>query len=482
MTTEPPLTFTDAESNICFLHTYAQRPKPRDGLTPPGQRRNATIPDVIAALSPRGYAVVPVLGTEPTDEDLRKLESDIWRNQSILARRAIYLAGSASRQAEIDELRGEHDEWKERARDAEGKLEEICELVGPGGDESAFGRVESLLSERRATEERLRASERAAQERATTAEARVVELEAELARSQKMLDICGAVHGHNVRLKSDRDEARTKLAALEAQLSPENDATDAAHPAWWRGHDAGTRGMTGLAEKLKAKLVECERLLAASEQGRVDAECSFKHTEKLLVECERQRDHAHDSAEELLAVNERLRSRLEKQRAVVEPILELAAVFPPGRDREYCGYNPGTLVRQALDAADALASAGGSSQDIGKGGSGSVESATREDAGEATDGASFWSSTQPEPPAPAQLEHNWYRGLDGAYHSHDWTCGRCGAGVDGAEPSAAGCPGRAAPKPETAEALSEGEVDVRHACPHDGDSWTCPDCQHGADR
>jgi hypothetical protein len=43
---------------------------------------------------------------------------------------------------------------------------------------------------------------------------------------------------------------------------------------------------------------------------------------------------------------------------VVGPILELARVFPPGRGREFSGYDPGTLVRAALDAADALASAG----------------------------------------------------------------------------------------------------------------------------
>lgn len=133
------------------------------------------------------------------------------------------------------------------------------------------------------------------------------------------------------------DEARAKLSALEAQLLPENDATDAAHAAWWRGHDDGAKGMTELVEKLKAKLAACER------------------------ERDRKRDGFHEMAkryDDALCAADDLRSQLDQHRAVVDPILELAAVFPPGTSREFCGYNPGTLVRRALDAADALASAG----------------------------------------------------------------------------------------------------------------------------
>jgi Arc/MetJ family transcription regulator len=55
-----------------------------------------------------------------------------------------------------------------------------------------------------------------------------------------------------------RDTLRAGMSRQEAQRSPEGDdaqwdGTDAAHPAWWRGHDDGSRGM---AEKLWEHIVE----------------------------------------------------------------------------------------------------------------------------------------------------------------------------------------------------------------------------------
>lgn len=56
--------------------------------------------------------------------------------------------------------------------------------------------------------------------------------------------------------EKDRDALRAELASLQASLDPSADATDGAHPAWWRGHDDGAKGMTALVEKLRAELAE----------------------------------------------------------------------------------------------------------------------------------------------------------------------------------------------------------------------------------
>jgi hypothetical protein len=149
-----------------------------------------------------------------------------------------------------------------------------------------------------------------------------------------------------------------------------------------------------------------------------------------LAEVERERDNAARAVTRLRDAVHAQAIRLDQQRAAVEAARPFVATLSGAWS------GPETLNSKLSSHAiagpayrrfkEALASAGSSSPQDSE------------------------PSPKPEPPAPPQLEHNWYRGLDGAYHSHDWTCGRCGAGVDGAEPSAAGCPGRAAPKPETA--------------------------------
>jgi hypothetical protein len=73
----------------------------------------ATFDDVKKAVGTKGYAVVPVLWTEPTDEELWRIEeaglvaaadAPTIRETNTAALRALFYAGSASRQPEIDEL------------------------------------------------------------------------------------------------------------------------------------------------------------------------------------------------------------------------------------------------------------------------------------------------------------------------------------------------------------------------------------------
>lgn len=44
--------------------------------------------------------------------------------------------------------------------------------------------------------------------------------------------------------------------------NPKFDATDAAHPAWWRGHDRTAKKFEELVNELRAKLAEAERKLS----------------------------------------------------------------------------------------------------------------------------------------------------------------------------------------------------------------------------
>ncbi len=53
-------------------------------------------------------------------------------------------------------------------------------------------------------------------------------------------------------------ELRERAEAAEAELERQNDtaydATDGAHPAWWRGHDNGVKGMAERVASLQARL------------------------------------------------------------------------------------------------------------------------------------------------------------------------------------------------------------------------------------
>jgi hypothetical protein len=180
MTTETPLTFTDAEGRECALQV-------RMGTGPlPTRWRHAQLPDLIAALTPRGYAVVPVLGTEPTDEELDAIETEahdakiaeeVHPNSDSIgylarkaaneaARRALYLAGSASRQPEIDDLRASERAAQERAGKLEDDLTQMRDLLSPDWQNQTELGAQVMLALKEARDEAAQA-----EERATTAEA-----------------------------------------------------------------------------------------------------------------------------------------------------------------------------------------------------------------------------------------------------------------------------------------------------------------------
>lgn len=89
------------------------------------------------------------------------------------------------------------------------------------------------------------------------ASARIEALEAEL---KVHADV--AQEWANQCQRSQKELAESKAECERLRDNPSDDATDAAHPAWWRGHDNGANGMAKLVEKLRA---EGERLRARIE-------------------------------------------------------------------------------------------------------------------------------------------------------------------------------------------------------------------------
>lgn len=49
--------------------------------------------------------------------------------------------------------------------------------------------------------------------------------------------------------RCDRAHLRAALDDAARQDDPQWDATDAAHPAWWRGNDAGVRVLTDMIQR-----------------------------------------------------------------------------------------------------------------------------------------------------------------------------------------------------------------------------------------
>jgi hypothetical protein len=102
-----PLAFTDADGSEWGLLAWSRSDD---------RRHPAQLPDLIAALTPRGYAVVPVLEAELTESPeafaerlASKVYANAWHNfdgPGAIRERdgALFLAGSASRQPEIDRL------------------------------------------------------------------------------------------------------------------------------------------------------------------------------------------------------------------------------------------------------------------------------------------------------------------------------------------------------------------------------------------
>jgi gas vesicle protein len=132
-------------------------------------------------------AARPVLGTEPTYDELADLDADAYSSaqeadcaakQSVYydaARRALYLAGSASRQAELDELRASERAAQERAKELEDDLTQMRDLLSPDWQNQTELGGQVMLALKKARDEANQA-----EERTTTAEARVAELQARL--------------------------------------------------------------------------------------------------------------------------------------------------------------------------------------------------------------------------------------------------------------------------------------------------------------
>lgn len=188
------------------------------------------------------------------------------RDMSVGERFALDAARMAARTAieERDELRC--------------KLKEIDELVGPGGDNTTFGRVESLLDDHE--QERVKAR------------ARIRELEARL---ENALDASkeGAWQARALDAERERDAAREHAQKLHGELVYANDM----HDAWMRELNAvlnpGTKAMSTpsallaqvrAAMRLGGKLVDYEsRELAMrwAEQMMVDGHLDARQVDDL---------------------------------------------------------------------------------------------------------------------------------------------------------------------------------------------------------
>lgn len=74
---------------------------------------------------------------------------------------------------------------------------------------------------------------------------RIAELETEVmvlrSHNEHLNEQSTAVRTRAMIAETENGSLKKRVAELEAQSNPELDATDAAHPAWWRGNDAGVK-------------------------------------------------------------------------------------------------------------------------------------------------------------------------------------------------------------------------------------------------
>jgi chromosome segregation ATPase len=133
----------------------------------------------------------------------------------------------------------------------------------------------------------------------------------------------------------ERDQARADVARVEAERAslaaslryerqaagPEWDATDAAHPAWWRGHDHGAAGMARALEEARAERDQAQAILTLAERERAMLGGAWRSAEdqakRLLREQRR-----------LLTERVRMREERDQALAVARQAEEWAARLP----------------------------------------------------------------------------------------------------------------------------------------------------------
>jgi hypothetical protein len=326
--TETPLTFTDAEG-APFAIDYED-----------GGYDEFTYGQIAKACAERGYAVVSVLGTEPTDEELNRTALGSPGE----ARRALFRAGSLSRQPEIDELRASERAAQERVKELEKR------------QAATFGQLsDAQYSKGRILEARIEWEKRAtaAVERAATAERRL-----------SALDDTRAVLG--MRLEEPDSAAAEKACALHERLETAEDELARVRAELDRvttslgGADEHKTKFEAIRERdeARAKLAECER-----EREQLQAfrdEWSEKDGNSPGYNLEKARTYGRIAYERGLEIKQ-LRSQLESHRAVVEAaqaIRKLRHSPADDADRRGMTYRVHASEWERLD--EALASAGSS--------------------------------------------------------------------------------------------------------------------------
>ncbi len=357
MTTETPLTFTDADGSEWGLLAWSRSDD---------RRHPATIPDLIAALTPHGYAVVPVLGAEPTESPeafaerlASKIYANAWHNfdgPGAIRERdgSLFRAGSASRQPEIDELTARLNAANAICRTRLEALDELRaseraaqELLKNADDQVAdCERANGLLRDRAESAERrvgwLRVHRRRlwaklerAEFRAEHADARARQYLLDDGAAAHVLDELAATKVRANVSEGDRARAEAELARVRAELETRQEDDRLA---------AGE-----LLVPLPTPGTDAARMMRANVLMRRQRD----EARAKLTECERERDAWNVTAENQLVSVGKLRSRLDQQRAVVEAARLLTGpTFDSGHE---------AALRRALRDLDALSSAGSSS-------------------------------------------------------------------------------------------------------------------------
>jgi hypothetical protein len=381
MTTEPPLTFTNPRGLEGVLEV---------GYPNTAEKQLAQLPDLIAALTPRGYAVVklgatdgpfvieyedggydeftreqieracaergyavvPVLGAEPTREELVSLREWLasWgdgANHSDPTGATVPIAKATLERLLAAALQQRTPGVAEGAAGVGDASpcpvvpEARTSRVAPSGGDIGESRARTLrLLLRQADEARAKLAERTAERDA--AFRRNAELVAENEKYRLGMQ-------ENCQLRSQLDQQRSVVEAAREVLPDYEDCIDVV-----ADHIGEDDDETVLSRQLARSLRDALSSAGSSSPQDGEPRCAFCNL----------REHAYSKGGSCYR-------SLSGMHSFDEP-----------------DFDPGSLVK-VINA-------------IGKGGSGSVDAATREDAGAAPSGSTPSNSIQPEPPAPAK--------------------------------------------------------------------------------